>query len=154
MQENSFTISGLKRKRGEIAGQLMIVEGQAKALRADLAAVDHTLCLLDPTIKPKALKVLRPRHRFKYFEAGELAKLIFDQLRKSDGKPVQVPPLVEAIMDAKGLDKSHNDAVREIRQAAGGRRHGTGLRLGAGPFRAGLAGQLQAHAGHDRQRRG
>jgi hypothetical protein len=31
---------------------------------------------------------LRPTHRFKYFEAGELAKLIFDQLRMADGKPV------------------------------------------------------------------
>ena len=103
-----------RHKRGEIAGQLLILEGQVRSLRADLAAVDHTLCLLDPSIKPKAIKVLRPRHRFKYFEAGELAKLIFDQLRKADGKSMQVPPLVEAIMDAKGLDKSHTDAVREI----------------------------------------
>jgi len=112
--QHTFTISGLKRKRGEIAGQLLILEGQVRTLRADLAAVDHTLCLLDPAIKPKALKVLKPRHRFKYFEAGELAKLIFAELRKSEGKPVQVPPMVEAIMDAKGLDKTHNDAVREI----------------------------------------
>ena len=57
MKDHTFTISGLKRKRGEIAGQLLILEGQARTLRADLAAVDHTLCLLDPTIKPKAIKV-------------------------------------------------------------------------------------------------
>ena len=43
-----------------------------------------------------------------------MAKLIFDQLRKAEGKPVQVQPMVEAIMDAKGLDKTHRDAVREI----------------------------------------
>jgi hypothetical protein len=54
MRENhSFTISGLKRKRGEIAGQLMIVEGQAKALRADLAAVDHTFAFWTPTLSPR-----------------------------------------------------------------------------------------------------
>jgi hypothetical protein len=114
MTENSFTISGLKRKRGEIAGQLFILEGRVRSLRADLAAVDHTLTLLNPSIELKAIKVLKPRHRFKYFEAGELAKLIFEELRKSGGTPVQVPPMVEAIMDAKGLDKSHRDAVREI----------------------------------------
>lgn len=115
MRENhSFTISGLKRKRSELSGHILIVEGQLRSLRADLAAVDRTLCLLDPSIEPKAIKVLRPRHRFKYFEAGELAKLIFCQLRKAEGKPVQVPAMVEAIMDAKGLDKGHNDAMRQI----------------------------------------
>jgi len=114
MKDHTFTISGLKRKRGEIAGQLLILEGQLRTLRANLAAVDHTLCLLDPSIKPKALKVLKPRHRFKYFEAGELAKLIFAELRKAEGKPVLVPALTAAIMDAKGSDKTHNDAVREI----------------------------------------
>jgi len=29
-------------------------------------------------------------------------------------KPVLVPAITEAIMDAKGLDKTHRDAVREI----------------------------------------
>jgi hypothetical protein len=114
MHKNSFTISGLKRKRGEIAGQLLILEGQARCLRADLSAVDHTLCLLDPLAKPHTIKVLKPRHRFKYFEAGELARLIFDQLRNAKGNPVLVPALTAAVMDAKGLDKKHRDAVREI----------------------------------------
>jgi len=43
-----------------------------------------------------------------------LAKLIFDQLRKADGKPVLVPAITEAIMDTKGLNKTHRDAVRGI----------------------------------------
>jgi hypothetical protein len=103
MRENhTFTISGLKRKRGEIAGQIMVVKGQLRTLQDDLAAIDRSLGLLDPSIEPRKIKVLRPTHRFKYFEAGELAKLIFDQLRKAEGKPVLVPAITEAIMDAKG----------------------------------------------------
>jgi len=127
-EQHTFTISGLKRKRGEIAGQIMVVKGQLRVLQDDLAAIDRSLGLLDPSIEPRKIKVLRPQHRFKYFEAGELAKLIFDQLRKSEGKPVQVPPMVEAIMDAKGLDKTHRDAVREIAARVLAQLHGLAKR--------------------------
>jgi hypothetical protein len=113
-KHRTFTISRLKRKRGEIAGQILSVKGQLKMLQADLAAIDRSLGLLDPSIEPRKIRVLKPTHRFKYFEAGELAKLIFAELRKSAGQPVQVPPMVEAVMAAKGLDKSHRDAVREV----------------------------------------
>ena len=59
-----------------------------RVLQDDLAAIDRSLGLLDPSMEPRKIKVLKPTHRFKYFEAGELAKLIFDQLRKAEGKPV------------------------------------------------------------------
>jgi len=129
MRENhTFTISGLKRKRGEVAGQILIVKGQLRTLQDDLAAIDRSLGLLDPSIEPRKIKVLRPTHRFKYFEAGELAKLIFDQLRKAEGKPVLVPAITEAIMDAKGLDKTHRDAVREIAARVLAQLHGLAKR--------------------------
>jgi hypothetical protein len=56
MYENSYTISGLKRKRGEISGQILIVKGQLRMLQYDLAAIDRPLGLLDPTIKPARLR--------------------------------------------------------------------------------------------------
>ena len=68
-EHHTFTISGLKRKRGEIAGQIMVVKGQLRTLQDDLAAIDRSLGLLDPSIEPRKIKVLRPTHRFKYFEA-------------------------------------------------------------------------------------
>lgn len=43
-----------------------------------------------------------------------MTKLILDQLRKAEGKPVLVPAITAAIMDAKGLDKTHHDAVRKL----------------------------------------
>jgi len=128
MHEHTYTISGLKRKRGEVAGQIMVLKGQLRVLQDDLAAIDRSLGLLDPSIEPRKIKVLRPTHRFKYFEAGELAKLIFDQLRKSEGKPVLVPAITEAIMDAKGLDKTHRDAVREIAARVLAQLHGLAKR--------------------------
>jgi hypothetical protein len=128
MHGHTYTISGLKRKRGEIAGQILIVKGQLGMLQDDLAAIDRSLGLLDPTIETRKIKVLKPTHRFKYFEAGELAKLIFDQLCKAEGKPVQVPAITEAIMDAKGLDKTHRDAVREIAARVLAQLHGLAKR--------------------------
>jgi ABC-type lipopolysaccharide export system ATPase subunit len=49
MYPNAYTISGLKRKRGEIAGQILIVKGQVRLLQDDLAAIDRSLGLLDPS---------------------------------------------------------------------------------------------------------
>ena len=65
--------------------------------------------------------------------------MIFDELRNSGGRPVQVPPMVEVVMDATGLNKTHNDALREIsarvlsqlhQLAKRGRIQGIGRRVG------------------------
>ena len=108
MSENIYAVFGLKRKRGELLGQILTVEGQLKTLRHDLAAVDRSLVLLDPQILPASIKAIKPRQRFKYFKSGELPRLLLDTLRRA-GEPVLNHVLVETIMRERQLDPKHPD---------------------------------------------
>ncbi|HEY1632075.1 MAG TPA: hypothetical protein VGF56_12235 [Rhizomicrobium sp.] len=64
MSENIYAIHGLKRKRGELAGHILTVERQLKDLRHDLAALDRSLQLLDPSIVPARIRPIQPRQRY------------------------------------------------------------------------------------------
>ena len=116
MSENIYAISGLRRKRGELAGQILTLEQQLKTLRADMAALDRSLVLLDPSIVPASIKPIKPVQRFKYFKSGELPRLILGVLR-AEPEPILNYLLVEKVMKAKGLDAAH----RDTRQAVEGR---------------------------------
>ena len=113
MSENIYAVFGLKRKRGELLGQILTVEGQLKTLRRDLAAIDRALVLLDPDIQPSRIKAIRPRQRYKYFKSGELPRLLLDMLRKTN-EPVLNHALVDRVMTGKELDPAHTDTRRAV----------------------------------------
>lgn len=113
MSENVYAVFGLKRKRGELLGQILTVERQLKTLRHDLAAVDRALVLLDPTVLPASIKAIQPRQRFKYFKSGELGRLLFDVLRQAKG-PVLNHVIVDGIMRGKSLDPGHRDTRKAV----------------------------------------
>jgi hypothetical protein len=111
---NTFAIHGLKRKRCELAGQLLVLQEQMRVVRLDLTAVDRALKLLDPDAAPRKIKPLRATKRCKYFDAGEMARMLLDEMRQLEGKPASIPRLTASVMEAKGLDPTHIDAFRAI----------------------------------------
>ena len=113
MSENIYAMHGLRRKRGELAGQILTLEQQLKTLRADMAALDRSLVLLDPSIEPATIKPIKPVQRFKYFRAGELPRIILDILR-AEQEPILNYLLVEKVMKAKALDQAHRDTRRAV----------------------------------------
>ena len=50
--ENDHVVSGLKRKRAELAGHIRDATERLEALRAALASLDATLQRFDPTYDP------------------------------------------------------------------------------------------------------
>jgi len=114
MSENVYAVSGLSRKRAELAGQLLILQEQVKQIMGDIEAVDRTLKLMDPDAEPTAIKPIRPVRRFQYFDQGELSRLLLATLRKLDGKPATIGDLTRAVMTAKGLDAGHIDCFRAV----------------------------------------
>src|SRR5471030_224782 len=103
MTENIYVLNGLKRKRGELGGQIMTAQRNLKALYADLAAVDRALVLMDPTAVPALIKPVKVKQRFRYFRSGELPRMILNHLRTA-GEPIPHYALVDAMMAAKQLD--------------------------------------------------
>jgi hypothetical protein len=67
-------INGLRRKRAEILGSIRELDARMRGLRRDLAPVDATLKLFDPTAQPRLIKPVRPyRPQNRTFERKELS---------------------------------------------------------------------------------
>ena len=115
MGENIYAVHGLTRKRAELGGQVLILQEQLKEVHRDIEALDHALCLLDPTAEPRTIKPLKPVHRYKYISQGEMHRMLLDTMRGLEGKPTSIGCLAEVVMGLKGLDASHPDTVRAIR---------------------------------------
>jgi hypothetical protein len=97
-----FAISGLARKRAELAGELRELEARAAQLRADLFHLNATIRLLDPNAAPEAIRPKRIVQRDGWFGPGELPRLVLDALRTA-AEPLPVRALTEAIMLRRGM---------------------------------------------------
>jgi hypothetical protein len=93
---DSFVLSGLKRKRAQIAGFIADHERKARDWRAALVHVDATLKLFDDTLDPEIIRPKRVHRKSRYFDGPELARLIQGELRKADGTPLTTLALFDA----------------------------------------------------------
>lgn len=113
---DEHTLSGLIRKRAEIAGQLEHAHTTVRQLLIDLDALDQTIRLFAPDIdlediRPKALP---PRHAaFK----GEVLPIVLAMLR--DKGPMATVDIVESIMEGRGLNTADKRLFLLIRKRVG-----------------------------------
>lgn len=80
--ENDNLVSGLIRKRAEIAGQIEAAQEALRSLVIDLDNLDATLRLFRPDIdlaEVKAKPLLPRHHAFR----GEVSRIILEALRQS-----------------------------------------------------------------------
>ncbi|HBM40218.1 MAG TPA: hypothetical protein DD402_10315 [Sulfitobacter sp.] len=107
------TLSGLIKKRGEIAGQHKVALKAADALKADLDAIDRALVLCGYEDDPKAIPA---RGKYKQlFGRSELKLTIINALRVA---PADDETIAAQIMDAKGWgDDIHADVLKRVRDA-------------------------------------
>jgi hypothetical protein len=99
--ENEHVISGLKRKRAELAGHIREAKERLERLRAAVASVDATLQLFDPDIDPAAIAPKRPYKRPEHFRQGNLSRTILDILRKAE-RPLGSQDVIGAIAGEMG----------------------------------------------------
>ncbi len=95
-------IGALRNKRAELAGLVCQLERQLSRQQADLAHLDATLRLFDPTIRLTAIRPRRQYVRNTWFRHGECLRLIYDALREA-GQPVTTRELCERIMQIKAI---------------------------------------------------
>jgi hypothetical protein len=87
--ENDHVLSGLIRKRAEIAGQLEAAQNALRMLIIDLDNLDAAIRIFDPDIDLAEIrpKPLPPRnHAFK----GEVSRIVLGMLRTADRRLVKV----------------------------------------------------------------
>lgn len=98
------TISGLIRKRAELAGQLIQIQ-------EDLRHIDGALIVLGYQ-NPKSIDAIRRRRLPAMFRAGELMRLIGEAKREGHEKPQQITLY---IMERRGMDHEDVDLFGRVK---------------------------------------
>jgi hypothetical protein len=69
---NTFAIPALKEKRAQIAGRVISLKKQIARHKTELASLDATIALFDPSYRVGSIKSKNARKRAKLFKMGEL----------------------------------------------------------------------------------
>ncbi len=109
---NIYVISGLVRKRGELAYAVMGREMALQAAKRDLESVDRALVLFGYQDDPNAIGPIRTPKRI--FAHKELSRLII-QIRRDKPELADNPALAREIIARKGWDTQDRDLYNQIR---------------------------------------
>jgi hypothetical protein len=101
---DTFVISGLRRRRAHLAGQVEAAQRALSKQRESLATLDAVIRLFEPQSNPELIAAIRPTSRRSlYFKRNEHRRLCLMALR--DGaRPLSCRQVAEYAMAAKGLN--------------------------------------------------
>lgn len=102
---NQYAIAALKDRRATMAGEVVQFKRAIRHREEQLAHLDASLRVLDPTYRADTVPPKRLR-QVKLFGQGELNRLILDALRRANGKPLSNPEIAKAIVAAKGYGEA------------------------------------------------
>ena len=108
---NTYAIPALKEKRAAIAGRVISLKKQIARHKHELANLDATIALFEPSYKIGSIKPKRPNKRSKLFKMGQLGRLIIDALRKA-GTPLDTGQVTAAVSAAIGQGKASEAVLR------------------------------------------
>ena len=103
---NTYAIPALKEKRAHIAGRVISLKKQIIKHKHELASLDATITLFEPSYKVGSIKAIKPNRRSKLFKMGELGRLIIDALRRAEGVPQSSSEVTAAVSAAIGQGKT------------------------------------------------
>ena len=112
MEAISPVLSGLIRKRPEMAGEADALRVQLAAVAAKLGHVDAVIGLFDPSFDLASIRPKRPRAP-DATKPGEMSRFVLDALREAS-EPIGTPELTTMLMQARGMDVNDPAAYRGI----------------------------------------
>jgi phosphoglycolate phosphatase-like HAD superfamily hydrolase len=89
-------ISALRKKRAELAGEVVTAQLRLGKLRDDLDAIDRTLRVFDPRQHPEKIRPVVKRKGDKLFAYGECTRAILNTLRNAP-EPMTVDQVAERV---------------------------------------------------------
>jgi len=117
MDTSNPVLSGLIRKRQEIAAELDGVQAKLRQLILDIDAVDATILLFQPDIDLDVVKV-RPTPRRHEAHRGDASQLILSLLREA-GEPLSHREITQRVMTARGLNLADRALCQTMRDRVG-----------------------------------
>ena len=112
MQDN-VAMRALKRKRGTLLGDIVIAREVVDKLLEDLACLDATILLFDPTVDTASIKPIVRRLKDSPFKYGELSKMVRAVLREAD-EPITITEIAQRVAVVKELDVSTPVALKRL----------------------------------------
>ena len=112
-----LTLSGLLRKRAEMAGQVEAMQAQLGALITDLSHIDAAIRVFRPDIDLADLPEKLAPAPFTGFR-GEIQRFLLDELRKAN-HPLSTFDLAERVMAKRGLPPDDRVIVKLIQRRTG-----------------------------------
>ncbi len=100
---SDHVISGLIRRRREVAGDILELLGKVDALAADLETIDRALKLFDPDIRLGEIPALQARPKPDWALRGEMVRAVFSVLRKAP-EPMPTRELTAAVLAWRGIE--------------------------------------------------
>ena len=99
----SHVLSGLIRKRSELSGLVLYHQRQKQQAAKQLAAIDKSIKIFDPTIDLNSIKSKRVSHKNRSFLHGEGSRLVLEVLRDNP-RGLDTGAIVDEIVQRKGID--------------------------------------------------
>jgi hypothetical protein len=112
-----LTLSGLLRKRAEMAGQAEVLRAQLQGQLSALDHIDAVIRIFRPDIDLEDLPE-RPVQPALSGTRGDLQRFLIDQLRRSN-RPLNTFELADAIMRERGLSVDDRVVLKLIRHRTG-----------------------------------
>jgi hypothetical protein len=111
------TISGLLRKRAEMAGQVSATQAHLSALITGLAHIDAAIRIFKPGIELEDLPASLPVTPYSGAR-GDTGRILLDELRKAN-HPLSTFDLSECVMRSRGLDPTDRIVFKLIARRTG-----------------------------------
>jgi hypothetical protein len=116
--ENEHVLSGLVRKRAEIAGQIEHTQQDLRKLITALDSIDAAIRIFDPTADITAIQPRQYPPRHAAFR-GEMMRHVMGCFRLAEGKPVTSRDIAKVVMEARGLNPNDAEMLSTIRKRVG-----------------------------------
>lgn len=122
---NDSVVSGLIRRRRELAGDLLELMAKVDALTSDIEALDRVLRQFDPGIRLSSIPPLKARPKPDWALHGDVVRIVFDTLRGAQ-EPLSTHSLAKVVLAQRGVagepTRTHLKRVRKCldRQRARG----------------------------------
>ncbi|WP_309751993.1 hypothetical protein [Novosphingobium sp.] len=99
----NHVISGLIRRRREVAGDILDLLAKVDVLANDLDTLDRALRVFDPDIQLDQIPTLQVRPQPDWAVKGEMVRAVFTALRGA-AEPMPTRELTEAVLARRGIE--------------------------------------------------
>ncbi len=113
-----YVLTGLVKRRAEIAGEIDATQDKLRALIRDLEHIDATLKIFDPDIQIQAIKPKTFRPPEDWSHRGQMTRLILNVLRQAS-EPLTTRDIAVQIMSERALDQDDKKLVRLMAKRCG-----------------------------------